>query len=122
MGSSRMSFDVESVSISYDGVVVFSDGEGCDFDEAALLERYESGDLAIGIDLGDGGGTARSTGRAAKSFARSWPRSSSGVKGSCAIETSYSPETPVSVPDTRAASKVNTSSSSAASDVDSSEV
>jgi len=51
--------DPDIISISYQGVEVFSSGAQTDYDEAALLDEMEDGDLAVGIDIGGGSGTAR---------------------------------------------------------------
>jgi len=59
LGTADVDIDPDTVAISYEEVEVFSSGEQSDFDEVALLDGMEAGDLAIGIDLGGGSGTAR---------------------------------------------------------------
>lgn len=58
LGTADVIIDPDAIAISYEGVEVFSSGAEVDFDESALLEGMEVGDLAIGIDLGDGPGAA----------------------------------------------------------------
>ncbi len=58
LGAAGRPVDVDSVSVSYQGVVVF-DGLQLVYDEAALLEECETGDLEIGIAVGHGPGRAR---------------------------------------------------------------
>ncbi|MDJ0791086.1 MAG: bifunctional glutamate N-acetyltransferase/amino-acid acetyltransferase ArgJ [Acidimicrobiia bacterium] len=57
LGAAGRPVDVDSVSVSYQGVVVF-DGLQVVYDEAALLEECETGDLEIGIVVGQGPGRA----------------------------------------------------------------
>jgi glutamate N-acetyltransferase/amino-acid N-acetyltransferase len=58
LGTADAGIDPDAIAISYEGVEVFSSGAQADFDEASLLEGMETGDFTIGIDLGDGPGSA----------------------------------------------------------------
>lgn len=58
LGATDVPVDPDTLRISYGGVEVFSSGTEAEFDEAALLEGMETGDLAIGIDVGNGSGAA----------------------------------------------------------------
>lgn len=59
LGTAEVDVDPDIITISYQGVDVFSSGAQADYDEAALLDEMEDGDLAVGIDIGGGSGTAR---------------------------------------------------------------
>lgn len=58
LGTAEVDIDLATIVVSYGGVTVFRDGEGTDFDEAAILERYAEGDMDLGISLGSGPGVA----------------------------------------------------------------
>ncbi|MEN8039915.1 MAG: bifunctional glutamate N-acetyltransferase/amino-acid acetyltransferase ArgJ [Actinomycetota bacterium] len=59
LGSSNIKIDVQSITISYEGVVVFAKGAPVSYDEMALLDLIEDGDFGISVVLGRGPGTAR---------------------------------------------------------------
>ncbi len=59
LGSSGSPIDPSTITISYEGVPVFTQGSPALFDEAALLARIETGDFGISINLGSGTGGAR---------------------------------------------------------------
>jgi len=58
MGTASVPFDIEVVTIAYNGVTVFSGGVGAAFDEPALLESCAEGDLALAVSVGSGPGRA----------------------------------------------------------------
>ena len=58
MGTATVPFDIDSVTIAYNGVTVFSGGVGAPFDEPALLEACSEGDLALVVTVGSGPGRA----------------------------------------------------------------
>jgi glutamate N-acetyltransferase/amino-acid N-acetyltransferase len=58
LGTSDISIDPESITISYEEVVVFAGGMQAVYDEDVLLTGLESGDFAVSVILGDGQGTA----------------------------------------------------------------
>lgn len=58
LGSAPISIDPGDVEIRYEGVVVFSEGIGADYDETALLAECESGDLHLSVRMGRGDGSA----------------------------------------------------------------
>ncbi len=54
LGTSEEPLDLDAIEIRYQGVPVFRNGVGSEYDEAALLARCEEGDLVIDISMGDG--------------------------------------------------------------------
>ena len=58
LGAAVVPFAPEKTSISYEGVDVFSSGTPTEFNEGPLLERMETGDFSIHIDVGVGDGEA----------------------------------------------------------------
>ncbi len=58
LGTSDISIDPESITISYEGVVVFTGGMQAVYSDEALLAGLETGDFGISVSLGDGSGTA----------------------------------------------------------------
>lgn len=58
LGTSEIVFDPDHVTISYEGVTVFADGTGTEFDEAALLAQCAEGDLHLSVSVGSGTGSA----------------------------------------------------------------
>jgi len=58
LGTSDISIDPDSITVSYEGVVVFTGGMQAVYNEEALLAGLETGDFAISVRLGDGSGNA----------------------------------------------------------------
>lgn len=58
LGSADSDVDFHDITVAYGGVTVFADGEGTEFDEAALLDRFAIGDMDLAISLGSGPGVA----------------------------------------------------------------
>ena len=58
LGTTTTPLDFDEVTIRYQGVTVFANGVGADFDEPALLDECESGDLVIALSVGSGQGSA----------------------------------------------------------------
>jgi len=56
LGTADTQLDFTKIEIGYHGVTVFAGGIGAAYDESALLEACESGDLPISITVGSGGG------------------------------------------------------------------
>ncbi|MDH5373427.1 MAG: bifunctional glutamate N-acetyltransferase/amino-acid acetyltransferase ArgJ [Acidimicrobiia bacterium] len=48
----------DSISVSYEGVLVASGGVGVSFDEAPLLSTLQNGDFTVDVTIGDGPGRA----------------------------------------------------------------
>ena len=59
LGTAPSSIDPDGTTIAYEGVTVYADGMGTEFDEASLLASIEHGDFHIDMDLGMGDGVAR---------------------------------------------------------------
>lgn len=57
LGTATTKLDFTEVEIGYHGVTVFTGGVGAAYDELALLDACESGDLPITITVGPGSGT-----------------------------------------------------------------
>ncbi len=57
LGTDR-SLVVDEVTISYQGVTVFSGGSPTDYDEDAVLAACAEGDIAVAISVGSGSGRA----------------------------------------------------------------
>ena len=59
MGAAGIAFDPDTITISYGGQVVYTDGEAQQVDEAALRSHMAGRTLDLDVDLGQGTGTAR---------------------------------------------------------------
>jgi glutamate N-acetyltransferase/amino-acid N-acetyltransferase len=58
LGTAEVTLDMSAIGLAYQGETVFRGGVGVPFDEATLLARCASGDLALRVDLGRGRGRA----------------------------------------------------------------
>ncbi len=58
LGASGVDFDLNDLRIAFDGVTVAAGGVAAEYDEAALLDRIATGDLAVEVTIGWGQGTA----------------------------------------------------------------
>lgn len=58
LGASPITIDPDRITITYQGIAVFSNGMGTSYDEISMLASIETGDFGITIDLGSGQGSA----------------------------------------------------------------
>ena len=58
-GAAGVTFDEESVAVSYGGITVADHGTAVDHDAAAVAAHLAGRDLVVGIDLGLGSGSAQ---------------------------------------------------------------
>ena len=59
MGAAGISFDPETITISYGGQVVYAHGEAQSVDENLLKEHMAGRQIKLDVDLGQGSGTAQ---------------------------------------------------------------
>jgi len=58
LGASPITINPDRITITYQGIAVFSNGMGTSYDEIGVLASIETGDFGITIDLGSGHGRA----------------------------------------------------------------
>lgn len=58
MGTSKYTIDAEAITISFEDTTVFVGGMQASYNENALTKAIHNGDFRVGVDLGDGDGSA----------------------------------------------------------------
>lgn len=58
MGAAGITFDPDTITITYGEQVVYAEGQACDVDEQALAAHMAGRRLDLGVDLGQGDGMA----------------------------------------------------------------